>query len=410
MIRTFLHGILRPFMRLMLINLTRTVNQLPTPIDQPHAHASGPDPDRVLLYGSGPAVGYGVLSHALAMPGQLARQISTTTGRGVDLDVIADTGLLIETALDPLKSVELWRYDAIMTTVGTNDALILIPLEQWRDRVTAFIEYLVENSGIGARIYVVAVPLISAIDVFAGMTGWMAERHANRMNQETRRICAQYAQVTYVPFSPLVRADFTRYRSASTYQQWASLLGAPLISDFLLNRDPLPERDLSDRHGELEAEPVRDELQRQEALDAVGILDTANEERFDRIALLATQLMGSVTALIAFVDHDRQWIKAASEGPYPRELPRSGSFADHVISSPAPFVVEDARLDERFADNPLVAGEPFVRFYAGYPIESPFGERIGVICVLDHSPRTWSESETTLLRDLALMVQRELEL
>ena len=123
---------------------------------------------------------------------------------------------------------------------------------------------------------------------------------------------------------------------------------------------------------------------------------------------LPVLLFGSVTALITFVDHDRQWIKAASDTPFPNELPRHGSFADYAIASPAPFVVEDARADARFAQNPRVIGEPFVRFYAGYPIESPFGERIGVICVLDHEPRSWSDQETVLLRDLALMVQKEL--
>ena len=384
-------------MRLMLIGLTRNVDRLPTPLDAPHAHTSGADPDRILIYGSGPAVGYGVLSHDLAMPGQLARQVSSATGRGVDLDVIADTALLVEDAIEPLREIELWRYDAIMVTVGTNDALILITPEQWRARITSLIDYLLANAGVSTRVYIVAVPLISAIDIYAGMTGWLAERHANRMNSETKRICGRYDQVSYVPFSPLVRADFTRYRSAATYQQWAGLLGEPLIRDLI-----------TDRRADTELAPARDEYLRQEALNAAAILDTGEEERFDRIAILATQLFGSVTALITFVDHDRQWVKAASEKPFPLELPRTGSFANHVINLPAPFVVEDASVDPRFSRNPMVVGEPHVRFYAGYPIESPFGERIGVICVLDREPRTWSDLETTLLRDLALMVQKEL--
>ena len=388
---------MRPFMRLMLINLTRTVDRLPTPVDAPHAHASGADPDRILIYGSGPAVGYGVLSHDLAIPGQLSRQISSATGRGVDLDVIADTALEIDGAIGPLDGVELWRYDAIMVTIGTNDALTLITIDQWRAGMTRLIDHLVANAGVGTRIYVVAVPLISAIDIYAGMTGWLAERHANRLNSETKRISGRYDQVSYVPFSPLVRADFTRYRSAATYQQWAGLLGEPLIRDLIL-----------DRRADTELAPARDEYLRQEALNAAEILDTGSEERFDRIARLATQLFGSVIALITFVDHDRQWVKAASEQPFPVELPRTGSFGNYAINSPAPFVVEDASTDQRFSRNPMVIGEPYVRFYAGYPIESPFGERIGVICILDREPRAWSDLETTLLRDLALMVQKEL--
>ena len=401
MFRTFVHTLLRPVMRLLSISLSQAVSRLPIPIDAPHAHASGTDPDRILLYGSGPACGYGVLSHDLALPGQLARQISAATGRGVDLDVVSDSDLLIDSAVEPLKQIELWRYDAFMITVGPNDALLLIPIEDWRRRMTAMIEYLIDNSTVGSQVYIVAVPLLSTIDVFSGMAGWLGERHANRMNLETKRICARFDRVTFVPFSPLVRSDYTRYRSAATYQQWAGLLSAPVISDLGRDRPAEPETPSTPA-------PPSDEMLRQEALNRAQILDTASEERFDRIAVLATQLFGSVTALITFVDHDRQWIKAASESPFPAELPRHGSFADYAIASPAPFVVEDARADARFALNPRVTGDPFVRFYAGYPIESPFGERIGVICVLDHEPRTWSAQETVLLRDLALMVQKEL--
>ena len=402
-------------MRILTASLSRTVGRLPTPMDAPHAHASGADPDRILLYGSGPACGYGVLSNDLALPGQLARQVSAATGRGVDLDVVSDTALVIENAIGPLQQIELWRYDAFMITIGPNDALMLLPLDDWRRRMTTLIEYLVDNSTVGSHIYIVAVPLLSTIDVFAGLTGWLGERHANRLNLETRRICARFDRVTFVPFSPLVRSDFTRYRSAATYQEWAGLLGAPLISDLV--RESRSESGPSNLPSQSQwpaqvqspsQSPSHDELLRQEALNKARILDTASEERFDRIAVLATQLFGSVTALITFVDHDRQWIKAASDTPFPNELPRHGSFADYAIASPAPFVVEDARADPRFALNPRVIGEPFVRFYAGYPIESPFGERIGVICVLDHEPRSWSDQETALLRDLALMVQKEL--
>lgn len=406
-------------MRILTASLTRTVGRLPTPMDAPHAHASGADPDRILLYGSGPACGYGVLSNDLALPGQLARQVSAATGRGVDLDVVSDTALVIGKAIEPLQQIELWRYDAFMITVGPNDALMLLPIEDWRSQMTALVEYLVENSTVGSHIYIVAVPLLSTIDVFAGLSGWLGERHANRLNHETRRICARFERVTFVPFSPLVRSDYTRYRSAATYQEWAGLLGAPLIRD--LKRESASESGSSNLPSQaqwptpvesasqsLSQTPPHDELLRQEALNKARILDTASEERFDRIAVLATQLFGSVTALITFVDHDRQWIKAASTSPFPNELPRHGSFADYTIASPGPFVVEDARADPRFALNPRVTGDPFVRFYAGYPIESPFGERIGVICVLDHEPRSWSDQETVLLRDLALMVQREL--
>jgi len=395
-----LRCLLRPFMRVLLMRLTQSVALLPRPLDTPHAHASGADPDRILLYGSGPAVGYGVLSHDLALPGQLARHISAATGRGVDVDVVADTDVVMETALEPLKAMELWRYDSIVLSIGANNSLLLTPLAVWRRALLAILEYLDENVASGTGIYIIAVPPISSIDVFAGTAGWLAERHANLLNTETRRLTGRFGNVTFVPFSPLVKADFTRYRSAATYQQWASVIAAPLIHD-------LGRSDRSD-----DTIDHQNESSRQLALEDLGILDSDSEERFTRVAVLATQLFGADQTVIAFIDRERLWIKATSEARIPGEpdLPRAGSFADWAIREAAIFVVPDASQDPRFAQNPLVTGDAHLRFYAAYPIESPFGERIGVISVLAREPRQWNESETKLLRDLALMVQRELEI
>lgn len=400
MYRRFTHPALRPFMRVALLRLTQAVAQLPRPLDTPHAHASGADPDRVLIFGSGPAVGYGVLSHDLALPGQLARQISTASGRGVDIDVIADIDLVIQNALEPLASVELWRYDSIVLSIGTNNSLLLTSVSVWNRHLAAILDYLDENTATGTGVYLVAIPPISSIDVTAGYIGRVAERHAHRLNTESRRIAARYSAVTFVPFSPLVKADFTRYRSAATYQQWASVIAAPLIKD--LNR--------AERGDPAHVPEHLDEMARQHALDAMAIVDSDVEERFTRIAILSSQLFGVQQTLIAFVDHDRLFIKASSEESVRLpDRPRAGSFADYAIREPAPFVVEDAWNDPRFAHTDAVRNSRIMlRFYAAYPIESPFGERIGVISVLGREPRTWSDSETKLLRDLALMVQREL--
>jgi hypothetical protein len=400
MYRRFTHPVLRPLMRLALMRLTQAVAQLPRPLDTPHAHASGADPDRVLVFGSGPAVGYGVLSHDLALPGQLARQISAASGRGVDIDVIADVDLVIQNSLEPLAALELWRYDSIVLSVGSNNSLLLTSVATWNTHLTAVLDHLIENTANGTGIYVVAIPPISSIDVPAGYMGRVAERHAHRLNAESRRIAARYTDVTFIPFSPLVKADFTRYRSAATYQQWASVIAAPLIKD--LNRAERGEPAHVPEH--------LDEMARQHALDAMAVVDSDVEERFTRIAVLSTQLFGVEQTLIAFVDHDRLFIKASSEETVRLpDRPRAGSFADFAIREPAPFVIEDTLSDPRFAHSDAVRNSRILlRFYAAYPIESPFGERIGVISVLGREPRTWSDSETKLLRDLALMVQREL--
>jgi GAF domain-containing protein len=387
-------------MRLALIRLSSAVADLPRPRDSPHAHASGADPDRVLLFGSGPAVGYGVLSHDLALPGQLARQISAGTGRGTDVDVVADPDLVVQTAARALIAFDLGRYDSIVLSIGANNSLLLTSPRVWRRELRAVLDLIVDQVPADTGIYIVAVPPLSSIDVSAGYVGTIAARHANRLNAESRRLALLYASVTFVPFSPLVRADFTRYRSASTYQQWASVIAAPLITD--LRRGVRPASGTADRGRS-------DELARQHALDAIGIVNSAPEERFTRIAVLGKQLFGVEQTLISFLDHERLWIKAAGDPDLLGEpvRVRSGSFSDWTIRQPAPFVVEDAALDPRFASSELVT-EVGIRFFAGYPIETSFGVRIGTVSVLSRAPRSWTESDTTLLRDLALMVQREL--
>jgi hypothetical protein len=388
MLQRVIYPILRPLMRLMLFSVDSRLRRLPQPVDAPHVHAPGADPDRVLLFGSGPAVGYGVLSNDLALPGQLARQLSAITGRGVDLDVVADPEVTIQGSLGLLRDLNLWRYDAILLTIGVNNALMLTSVKVWRVAVRELLLHVVEHVPRRTRVLVVAVPPIKTIDTFTRLSGWIADRHSVVLNRETRRIVANFPHITFVPFSPLATADDIRYRSAVTYQKWATLIVTPLGQQ--LAEEP--------RGDDVEFSP--DESARQAALDALNIVDTGPEERFDRITRLASQLFGTMAA-ITFVDHDRHWVKSIT-GLHRAESPREGSFGESAIHSAGVYVVEDAAKDH---DPESYYG---VRFYAGYPIESPFGERVGVIAVYSLEPRTWSHAETELLRDLALQVQREL--
>jgi diguanylate cyclase (GGDEF)-like protein len=146
-----------------------------------------------------------------------------------------------------------------------------------------------------------------------------------------------------------------------------------------------------------------DELARQAALYALGVLDTAPEEEFDRIARLAQRLLGVSSAIVSFMDYDRQWYKARV-GVDATEAARPETFCTHVIADGQPLLVEDARLDPRFADNPHVVTEPGVRFYAGVPIHSPGNYAVGTLCVFDDTPRAVGDRDMEPLFDLAAMV------
>lgn len=152
-----------------------------------------------------------------------------------------------------------------------------------------------------------------------------------------------------------------------------------------------------------------DEEVRLRDLKSLDILDTPPEERFDRITRIAKELFDVPIALVSLVDDDRQWFKS-SVGLSACETPRDISFCGHAILGNDIFVVNDTTTDKRFVDNPLVRGDPNIRFYAGCPLTSLNGNKLGTMCLIDREPRGFEEADRTILKDLAAMVEREIEL
>lgn len=149
------------------------------------------------------------------------------------------------------------------------------------------------------------------------------------------------------------------------------------------------------------------EAVRIQALHGLNVLDSAPEERFDRLTRLAKRLFNVPIALVTLVDKDRQWFKSCV-GLDVNETPRDVSFCGHAILQDELLLVPDAKQDKRFHDNPLVTGEPNIRFYAGYPLTVPNGNKMGTLCLIDTRPRELDDEERGLLRDLAGMAEQEL--
>lgn len=149
-----------------------------------------------------------------------------------------------------------------------------------------------------------------------------------------------------------------------------------------------------------------DEDARLAELRSLNVLDTIAEERFDRLTRMARRLFGVDVALVSLVDENRQWFKSCA-GMELSETPRDISFCGHAILGDGAFVIPDALQDERFCDNPMVAGPPHVRFYAGCPLRGPGGRKLGTLCIIDSKPRAFSDEDVEMLVDLALMVERE---
>ena len=150
------------------------------------------------------------------------------------------------------------------------------------------------------------------------------------------------------------------------------------------------------------------ETARLQTLIDLNILDTLAEERFDRLTRLAQQLFGTEIALVSLIDSNRQWFKS-KQGLTVCETGRDVSFCGHAILEQGIFHIPNALNDPRFSDNPLVTGEPHIRFYAGAPLRPDGKNNIGTLCIIDSRPRTLTIAELRSLRDLADCVEQEIK-
>jgi GAF domain-containing protein len=149
-----------------------------------------------------------------------------------------------------------------------------------------------------------------------------------------------------------------------------------------------------------------DEKERLQDLYDLNLLDTEPEERFDRFIRIARRTFDVPVAFISLVDVKRQWFKAC-EGLSVSETSRDISFCAYTILANQPLIVPDAYEDARFANNALVKGPPYIRFYAGYPLRGPRGHRVGSFCIVDFVPRQMDDENIKMFGDLATMVSEE---
>jgi PAS domain S-box-containing protein len=152
----------------------------------------------------------------------------------------------------------------------------------------------------------------------------------------------------------------------------------------------------------------KDEEKRLEALTRYNVLDSLPEQGYEDVTKLAASICGTPISLISLIDRDRQWFKS-ERGLGVRQTPRSQSFCANTIGTAHTLIVEDATKDSRFRDNPLVLGDPNIRFYAGAPIVEKNGHVLGTVCVIDTQPRVLTDDQISSLEALARQVMALLE-
>ena len=156
-------------------------------------------------------------------------------------------------------------------------------------------------------------------------------------------------------------------------------------------------------------QPEKREARRLAELHRLDILDSPAEEAFDRLVRIAAYICGTPISLVTLIDAHRQWFKARLGLDLP-ETPRAIAFCTHAIEGDGVTVVENAAKDSRFAENPLVTGDPEIRFYAGAPLRTRAGVNLGTLCVIDRAPRRLAQEQLDRLADLAAVAVDEMEL
>ncbi|MFP7833376.1 GAF domain-containing protein [Marisediminicola sp. LYQ134] len=391
----------RPFVRAWMSVASSTWHDIARPPARGLGHAPGENPLHVLMIGSGAATGWGVLSHDLALPGHTARALAAALDRGAQVDVIVDSNVTVATASKLISPINIEVYDAVIIALGMNDVFRMTSPRAWARHYSRLLADVQERCA-HTTLFVTSVPPVPLMRSMTRVVHAILSRHRRILNARLAALCAREgtAHLLRIPEGTVSPPD--RHRTPETYRVWGDAIAGQMVT--VLESTCVEARaEAAATVSERAAEKAR-----LDALRRLGILDTPPEERFDRIVEYARSSFGADIAALSFIDEDRQWFKSRRGGREPGLMPRSGSFCDHAIRDSRPLIVDDATLHPVFRSSPYVTGDDGILFYAGHPISTPEGERVGTLCVMGSSPREFTEMESALLRDLALLLQKEL--
>ncbi len=217
------------FLRAVAMRMWLAVRQynsqsLPRPLDAPRVYVPGLSSTRVLIFGSGPAVGWGVATHELALTGSLARALASRSGRGADVETYADMRITVRNALSILRSLDLAAYDVIVLVLGVNDAAAQTPLALWRNSLHAVLRHLDAHAARRARFFVTGVPPIQHVPGFAGRFGAIVTARAELVNRESGQLCEERDRTSYIPLPLAEGRSAERFGDGRTYRAWAAAI------------------------------------------------------------------------------------------------------------------------------------------------------------------------------------------
>jgi len=361
------------------------------PKDVPAVRSGDPEADRILVVGNGPSHGWGVVSHQLALTGQLAEAVAARTGRACDADLIGAEAMNVRSALAWIGDRDLRGDDSVVLVVGFNDALRFTPVATWERELRLLIDGITGRLRHPSAMVVVGIPPIASFSSYGSLAGRLSDQHRLKLNAASKQI-ARIRGIDYLEL-PLPKGVGS---SDAIYREFATRIAADVAPQLLTTR-PMPT-----------ARAAR----RDKVWDWSGtgaIVEAARhggEADLRRLTEKAQKSFGVELAVVSLVDGDRLY-HGTNTDVMPPSVPLELSFCRYTVESGEPVVIPDTGRDARFADNPLV-DVSFINFYAGYPLRATDGHVIGSFCLQGSQARKESSIAMDLLRQLAMEAQEVL--
>lgn len=228
------NGVIGPVLQLWLAGQCRPERGRSAPTGRPQVDATGPDADRILLIVDRPSVGDGVLSHELGLAGHLARQLSTLSGRGTDIDVLANGNTTVAGCATALGTVDLARFDAIILMLGSSEALSLSSTRRWAAELAGLLDDIDGASPHRSHTFVVEVPPVRALLGFPQLLAAIVSAQIMRLNSAAARVFGPRQRLT-VALRPCRRYRFELERDVravgSLPRPWGARAAGPCKPD-----------------------------------------------------------------------------------------------------------------------------------------------------------------------------------
>jgi lysophospholipase L1-like esterase len=364
------------------------------PKDVPAVRSGDLKADRILVVGNGPSHGWGVLTHQLALTGQLADVVAVRTGRSCDADLVGAEAMNVRSALAWIGDRDLREVDAIVLVIGFNDALRLTPLVTWDQEFRRLLDGIESRMNDACVVTIVGIPPIPSFRSRPGPLARLTDRHRRRLNAATQSI-ARARAFSYLDLP--VDAARPPEASVAVYRDFARGVADDLAPRIVAARPkPASRRAQRDKVWDWSGTPAIIELAR-----------SGGETDLRRLAEIAQKSFGVELAVVSLVDGDRLY-HGTNTDVVPASVPLELSFCRYTVESGEPVIIPDTGKDPRFIDNPLV-DVSFINFYAGYPLRALDGHVIGSFCLQGSQPRRESAIALDLLRQLALEAQEVLQ-